>query len=70
MVVQKSDIYQFIAHRQQCGISIDTIKKEIAIYKNYFKYLFNEEIINSNPTIDIKIKGENKNYQIIIRSML
>ncbi|WP_052663016.1 tyrosine-type recombinase/integrase [Acinetobacter pittii] len=68
LVIEKSDIYQFIAHRQQCGISIDTIKKEIAGIKNYFKYLFNEEIINSNPTIDIKIKGENKklpNYHSI-----
>ncbi|MCT9375149.1 tyrosine-type recombinase/integrase [Acinetobacter baumannii] len=67
-IIEKSDIYQFIAYRQQCGISIDTIKKEIAGIKNYFKYLLNEEIISSNPTIDIKIKGENRklpNYHSI-----
>lgn len=28
LVIEKSDIYQFIAHRQQCGISIDTIKRK------------------------------------------
>lgn len=66
--IEKADVLQFILYRQQCGVAINTIKKEVAGIKNYFNYLFNTQQIEANPILDVQLKGETKrlpNYHSI-----
>lgn len=57
-LIDKSDIRDFIGHRVDNGISNSTIRKNIAGIKSYFSFLFENKLIQENPTIDIKIKKE------------
>ena len=52
--VQRQDLGLFREHLSKLNYSIASIKRHISTIKDFYTYLFDESIIDSNPTINLK----------------
>jgi integrase/recombinase XerD len=56
----KEDVLNYIEKNRSDGVKQSTILRGISALKNFFKFLFEEGMIRTNPMVDISVKSKDK----------
>ena len=62
--VSKAELRRFLSHLNRQGYSRRTVSRKVSCLRSFFRFLLKEEIISSNPALDIELPKQGKSLPL------